>query len=99
MVNKIKVKYIKKFENHKNIHNKYNKFNILFILLFIPFSISIQKVNSNKINKLLYDSEIVLTIKGTDIQQILNTEFRQNPSEILVNGGKIDVLNVINPIF
>ena len=89
MVNN-RMKYLKKFGNHKNIYNKYN---ILLFLLFILFSISKQNLNSNKMNKLIYNSEIVLTIRGTDQQQILYKQFSKKPSEILVNGDKIDIID------
>ena len=58
---------------------------------------------------MLSNSEIILTIKGNDTQQILNNKnseiyeygnyvvrkyyiFNDTPSEILVNGNKIDIL-------
>ena len=69
------------------------KINIIYYyayLLFISFSKSTLKQNLDNINKLISDSEIILTIIGKNKQQILNTEFNQKPSEILVNGNKID---------
>ena len=53
-------------------------------------SISAQKQSLGKINKLISDSEIILTVLGTDKQQILNSGFNQEPSEILINGNKIN---------
>ena len=54
------------------------------------FQISTQKQNLDKNYKLISDSQIILIIKGTDKQQILNSGFNQKPSEILVNGNKIN---------
>ena len=58
---------------------------------------------------MLSNSEIILTIKGNDTQQILNNKnseiyeygnevvnyyiFNDTPSEILVNGNKIDIID------
>ena len=86
MTNKrINLKYIKRTKDIGN--NKY-LYNILLYLPFIFFSIATQKQNINKINKLICDSEIIITIIGTDRQRILSTEFNQTPSEILINGNK-----------
>ena len=86
MTNKrINLKYIKRIKDIGN--NKY-LYNILLYLPFIFFSIATQKQNINKINKLICDSEIIITIIGTDRQRILSTEFNQTPSEILINGNK-----------
>ena len=82
-----KLKYNKRI---RNIGNNKKLYNILLCLSFIFFSISTQNQSINKINKLISDTEIILTIIGTDRQQILNTEFNQLPSEILVNGNKIN---------
>ena len=95
MVNKrTKPKNIKKFLNPEFKYKKYNTYNILLFILLLSFSISIEKVNSNNINKLIYDSEIILTIRGTDRQKILNTAFGQTPSEIFVNGNKTDISGI-----
>ena len=64
------------------------KIYLLFCLLFIFFSITIQKLYINK--KIISDSEIIITIIGIDRQQILNNEFYLISSEILVNGKKIN---------
>ena len=78
---------------------------ILFYLLFISFSIYSGKHN---LYKVISDSEIILTIKGNNTQPILNNEiieisdlnvkyhnytFNETPSEILVNGNKIDIID------
>ena len=78
---------------------------ILFCLLFISFSIISGKQN---LHKVICDSEIILTIKGNNTQPILNNEiiqlsdlnvnyhnytFNETPSEILVNGKKVDIID------
>jgi len=78
---------------------------ILFCMLFISFSIISGKQNFHKI---ICDSEIILTIKGNNTQPILNNEiielsdlnvkyhnytFNETPSEILVNGNKVDIID------
>ena len=78
---------------------------ILFYLLFISFSKYTGKQN---LYKIISDSEIILTIKGNDTQPILNDKaielsdlnakyhnytFNEIPSEILVNGNKIDIID------
>ena len=87
---RIKQNNIKKIEklNYKYIYQQYyNIYNILLILLFITFSISKAKLNSDKLNKLISNSEILLTIKGTNRQQILYWTV-DDPTEIYVNGNK-----------
>ena len=76
-----------------NIYHEYNKYNKLLIILFICFPIYMQKLYSDKINTLISDTEIILTIKGTNRQQILNTAFNKYPSEILINGNKTDIID------
>ena len=76
---------------------------ILFCLLFISFSIYTGKQN---LCKVISDSEIILTIKGNNTQPILNNQiielsdlnvkhhnytFNETPSEILVNGNKVNI--------
>ena len=78
---------------------------ILFYLLFISFSIYAGKQN---LYKVISDSEIILTIKGNNTQPILNNKiitlsdlyvqyhnytFNETPSEILVNGNKINIID------
>ena len=78
---------------------------ILFCLLFISFSIYSGKQN---LYKAICDSEIILTIKGNNTQPILNNEiiqlsdlnvnyhnytFNETPSEILVNGNKVNIID------
>ena len=70
---RIKEKLIKQ-KQLKKIHNINNIYNILLCLISIFFSISIQRQNLAKINKLIFDSEITLTIKGTGNQPILNNK-------------------------
>ena len=88
----IKMKHIKTTKNHKylylNINKIYNIYNIILCLIFISLSLSIQKVNLNKIDQLNSDSDIILTIKGNNQQQILYTGYNQKPYEILLNGNK-----------
>ena len=78
---------------------------MLKFLAFIFFSIFIPK-KSSILTKLIYDAEIILTIQGKGNQQILNNKhislrnpstgfqkdysFNEMPSEILVNGIKIN---------
>ena len=79
--------------------------NILFYLIFIPFSIYTVERSLYKLN---YESEIILTIKGNNTQPILNKKtielsdlyvkyhnytFNETPSEILVNGNKINIID------
>ena len=75
----------------------------LFMILIFSF-ICTEKHNLYKHLKLMDDSEIILTIKGKDQQQILNNNsftvkkdgkniaindiFNTSPSEILVNGNQ-----------
>ena len=85
--------------------------NVILLLCFIFTSnlLSIEKVGIFKQMKILLDSEIILTIKGKNTQQILNNksieiyddiskqrknyEFNINPSEILINGKKTDIID------
>ena len=105
---RIKVNLIKQ-KQLKTIHNVNNIYTILLCLISIFFSISIQRQNLTKINKLIFDSEIILTIKGTGNQPILNNKtiklwdrasskhknyiFNDKPSEIFVNGNKINKID------
>ena len=78
---------------------------ILFCLIFISFSIFTGK---KSLYKVIFDSEIILTIKGNNTQQILNNStikitdsndilnnyvFNELPSEILVNGNRINTID------
>ena len=78
---------------------------ILFYLLFISFSIYARKQN---LYKVISDSEIILTIKRNNTQPILNSQiielsdlnvkyhnytFNETPSEILVNGNKVNIID------
>ena len=78
---------------------------ILFCLIFIPFSMHTVK---QSLYKVISDSEIILTIKGNNTQPILNNKtielsdlyvkyynytFNETPSEILVNGNKINEID------
>ena len=90
-------KTTEKYINYKYLYiNIYNIYNIILCLIFISFSISTQKVNLNKINKLISDSEIILTIKGINQQQILKNGYNPKPYEILVNGNKTNKTNKTN---
>jgi len=80
-------------EKYKRKYFRYN--NILLILLFYYISFS----SSLKNNKLIYESEITITISGYGTQQILTNNitiskeelvFGIKPSEILVNDKQID---------
>jgi len=86
-------------KNNKRKYFRYN--NILLILLFYYISFSL----SLKINKLISESEITITISGYGTQQILGNKanvynhisdryeelfFDIKPSEILVNDKQID---------
>ncbi len=84
---KINLKYIKRI---RDIGNNRYLFNILLCFPFIFLSISAQKQSINKINKLIFVSEIIISIIGTGWQKILSNKFNQTPSEILVNGNKIN---------
>ena len=81
--------------------------NIIITFIFISNSFCID-INSLSIkNILISDSEIIITIKGNNTQQILNNKniklhveettdfFKYDtlPSEILVNGNKIDKID------
>jgi len=89
--------------NKEIINKKYNLYYTYIILFLIIISFPIY--NQNNLGKLINDSEIILTIKGKNIQPILNNHtyalydkitgsnqhytFDTKPSEILVNGKKI----------
>ena len=63
--------------------------NIFVILLKI---VSVKLLAKNKLRYLIYYfSEIHLIIQGSDNQQILNSEFEIEPSEVFVNGVKYDL--------
>ena len=81
------IKKIGKFGNQKYLYNLYKRHNILLFIISISFLISKQKQSSDKINKLIYDTEVILTINGIDKQQIIYNGFYPKPSKILVNGN------------
>ena len=100
------VKKDRNIEKKKEIKNKrYIIYYIILFLIIISFPISNQK----KLVKLISDSEIILTIKGKNNQPILNNNtyilynpiinsdenytFDTKPSEILVNGIKINEID------
>ena len=91
-------------ENNKKNKRKYFRYNNILLILFlyyISFSLSLKN------NKLMYDSEITITISGDGKQPILknqqevvnssylpvNLVFGIKPSEILVNDKKIDIID------
>ena len=59
-------------------------------MLFLSLSISTKKQSTNKINKLISDTEIILTLKGNNTQKILG--FGPRPSEVYINGERINVI-------
>ena len=87
----------------KKIYNKYSK--LLYLILF-SFSISPEK---HCLDKIISDTEIILTIKGKGNQPILNNQsiqlwdsisqtnksytFNELPSEIFVNGDRINTID------
>ena len=91
-----------------SLNNKNKKLNIILCSILIINSICISNQFSHN-NKLLFDSGIYLTIKGKGTQQILNNynvsirnsvlsknqnyTFNILPSEIFVNGKKIDLID------
>ena len=83
---RIKIKYIGHSTNHKYLFNIYN----ILLLLFTFLTISKQTQCLDKINKLLSDTEIILTIRGRDNQQILFNDFYLQPSKILINENEIN---------
>ena len=85
--------------NSTKLKNKTNKFNILLFLIFNLFFENVKcEILYNKIGKLISDSEIILTIKGNNYQKLFEYNYQNpKPSEILVNGIKINTTN--NVIF
>ena len=78
---------------------------ILLYLLLISF---LKYTGKRNLYKVISDSEIILTIKGNNTQPILNNQiielsdlnikhhnysFNEAPSEILVNGNKVDIID------
>ena len=86
--------------NNSDIINNFYIF-IIFFMIIISFPAS----NQNKLDGLMFDSVIILTIIGRNNQQILNDKtiysnsffqfykFDNKPSEILVNGEKINKID------
>ena len=88
-----------------NIKTKKNVFSskITFFIFFLYIQLSLEKIFILKI----FESEIIITIKGKETQQILNNEtiifydsismrnenfsFNYLPSEILVNGNPVNI--------
>ena len=95
-----------KDKTKKNVNNNGSTNNYYLFLIFFMIIISFPIYNQNKLGRLIFDSEIIVTIKGKNNQQILNNKtyylenaiiqlnqnykFDYKPSEILVNGIKIN---------
>ena len=76
-----------KLINKKDIFsNNFSKKKSIFITLFLI----IIRFKICSLKKLLYNSEIILTIKGSGTQRILSDNFGHIPSQILVNENEIN---------
>ena len=76
-----------KLINEKDIFsNNFSKKKSIFITLFLI----IIRFKICSLKKLLYNSEIILTIKGSGTQRILSDNFGHIPSQILVNENEIN---------
>ena len=98
-------------DNKKILINKYKYLTLVNDKIYLKnnYQISYKNYKSYKKIKLLFDSEIILTIKGNNTQQILNNKevgiksrydneieyyiFNTAPSEILINGNKTDIID------
>ena len=97
------------FEYKRRINNINHIYRIFIYFIFISCSLCMKKQNLYKNMKLSFYSEIFLIIKGNGTQRILNNEsialyeftlgryknfsFNTKPTEILVNGNKIDIID------
>ena len=89
MLNKKRQKsYSKKITNNTHI--------IKILLFLITISLSVNVTSQSlytSVGKLIFDSKIILTIKGKNKQQILYNNFNPKPSEILINN---EIINTID---
>jgi len=96
-INHYKNKKIIKLSNKCYLKNELNNslsiliINIILIISLI-FPISSHKIKSEKI-KLCSNSEIIIKVKDSNTQEIINREFYYKPDEVYLNGVLITLLD------